>query len=62
MGASHKGMGSFFIRGVNPSKCQVKFLIGGGISWIKRLKTGIGKCFIFHTITPALCPFLYFIG
>ena len=31
--------------------------IGGGLGWMKWLKNGAGKGFIFHVIIPALYPF-----
>ena len=60
--ASHKRLGPFFIGRVDeltldaPSK-DFNLAIGGGAGWIKWLKTGAGKGFIFHAIFPALYLF-----
>ena len=39
-----------------PSK-YFRLAIGGGLGWMKLLKNGVGKGFIFHAIITALYPF-----
>ena len=54
--ARHKGLGSFFIEEVDRSRHHVKNLaIKGGLDWMKWLKNGAEKDFIFHAIFLALC-------
>ena len=58
MGASHKGMGPFYGPFYVFTPCKdFDLAIGGGIGWLKWLKNGAGKGFIFHAIIPASYPF-----
>ena len=41
--------------GVDPSRHHEK--IGGGLGWMKWLKNGARKAFIFHAVVPTLYPF-----
>ena len=54
----NKWMGPF-LQGELPLKKPCKYfnmVIGGGLVWIKWLKNGVGKGFIFHAIIPVLYP------
>ena len=46
---------TLFKGGVDPSRHHVK--IGGGLGWMKWLKNGAGKLFIFYAVIPPLYPF-----
>ena len=53
--ANHEGMGPFFMGELTPCKTACKyfnFTIGGGMKYVKLLKNGAGKDFIFHAIIP----------
>ena len=56
---SHKEMGPFLwgkLTSWNTIK-NLNLVIEGGLGWMKWLKKGVEKGFIFHTIIPALYPF-----
>ena len=52
-------LGPFFIWGVDSETSSKDFhlAIEGGLGWMKWLKNGAEKAFIFHVIFPALYPF-----
>ena len=54
-GVNHRGLGPFFIVGVDPLRHHVKIhsAIGGGLGWMKWLKNAAEKGFIFHATFPA---------
>ena len=60
MGSKSQRVLTSFYRGSwllkTPSK-DFNLAIGGGLGWIKWLKNGAEKGFIFHAIFPALYPF-----